>query len=139
MSKMKRILETYRVSKVGLAIEIEDPEERARFFNAERVDLWEGGYWKNKLDLYPEKDDLYLAPVDTTFCIYDRDRLSWEIEKVHANMSVNTSSIRIAGRFKCRHMGWWFDQPLTEEEYAFYKSTHIWSSTETMKENLKYS
>lgn len=136
MDKMKRIVDMYGVSKAGCAIEISDPEERSRFFNADQVDRWESNYWTRKLEQYPERDDLYAAPIDTTFCLHKRDKFAQEID--FARMTCNTSAIRIAGRFTCRHMGWWAEQPLDKEEYEFYKKTHTWSSTEKEKEKLGY-
>lgn len=138
IDKMKRIIDTYGISKTGLAIDIDSPDERKRFFNARQVDLWERNYWSRKVEQYPERDDLYAAPIDTTFCLYDRDKFLLEIDGVAGRMTCNTSAIRIAGRFTCRHMGWWADQPLTEEEYDFYKNTHTWSSTENEKKKLGY-
>lgn len=138
IDKMKRIVDMYEVSKVGLAIDINSPEERDRFFNAHQVDLWERNYWARKLDIYPEKDDLYAAPIDTTFSLYNRDKFLSEIDNVPGKMTCNTSAIRIAGRFTCRHMGWWAEQPLTKDEYEFYKQTHTWSSTENEKKKLGY-
>jgi len=138
IDKMKRVLETYEVSKVGLAIDIDTPEERERFFNPHQVDLWERNYWSRKIDRLPEVDDLYAAPIDTTFSLYNRDQFLLEIDQVAGNMTCNTSAIRIAGRFTCRHMGWWAKQPLTDDEYTFYKDTHTWSSTENEKKKLGY-
>lgn len=138
INKMKRIVDMYGVSKAGLAIDIDSPDERERFFNANQVDLWERTYWSRKIEQYPEKDDLYAAPIDTTFCLYNRDQFLSEIDHVPARMTCNTSAIRIAGRFTCRHMGWWAKQPLTDEEYEFYKNTHTWSSTENEKKKLGY-
>ena len=138
IDKMKRIVDMYDVSKVGLAIDINTPEERERFFNAHQVDLWERNYWTRKLDRYPEKDDLYAAPIDTTFSLYNRNKFLSEIDHVPGRMTCNTSAIRIAGRFTCRHMGWWAKQPLTDDEYEFYKNTHTWSSTENEKKKLGY-
>lgn len=138
ISKMKRILDMYEVSKVGLAIDIDSPDERERFFNPHQVDLWERLYWSRKVERYPEKDDLYAAPIDTTFSLYNRDKFLSEIDNVDGRMTCNTSAIRIAGRFTCRHMGWWAKQPLTDDEYSFYKNTHTWSSTENEKKKLGY-
>ena len=138
IDKMKRIADMYNVSKTGLAIDIDSPEERKRFFNPSQVDLWERNYWTRKIEQYPERDDLYHAPIDTTFCLYNRDRFLLEMENIPVKMSCNTSAIRIAGRFTCSHMGWWANQPLTEEEYDFYKNTHTWSSTENEKKKLGY-
>jgi hypothetical protein len=138
IDKMKRIVDMYEVSKVGLAIDIDSSEERDRFFNADQIDRWERIYWSRKIDRYPEKDDLYAAPIDTTFSLYNRDRFLSEIDNVDGRMTCNTSAIRIAGRFTCRHMGWWAKQPLTDDEHNFYKNTHTWSSTENEKKRLGY-
>lgn len=138
IDKMKRIVDMYGVSKVGLAIDIITPEERERFFNARQVDRWERLYWSKKIERYPEKDDIYSAPVDTTFSLYNRDQFLSEIDTVPGRMTCNTSALRIAGRFTCRHMGWWAEQPLTAEEYEFYKNTHTWSSTENEKKRLGF-
>ena len=138
INKMKRVVDMYEVSKVGLAIDIDSPEERERFFNAHQVDLWERSYWSRKIERYPEKDDLYAAPIDTTFSLYSRDKFLSEIDNVPGRMTCNTSALRIAGRFTCRHLGWWSEQPLTKEEHEFYKNTHTWSSTENEKKKLGY-
>ena len=138
INKMRRIVDMYGISKAGLAIEIDDPEERDRFFNARQVDLWERNYWTRQVTKLPEVDDLYAAPVDTTFCLYNRDQFLSEIDDVAGKMTCNTSAIRIAGRFTCRHMGWWAEQPLTKDEHEFYKQTHTWSSTENEKKKLGY-
>lgn len=138
INKMKRIVDMYNISKVGLAIDIDSPEERERFFDANQVDLWERNYWLRKITGLPEVDDLYAAPIDTTFSLYNRDQFLLEIDNVPGSMTCNTSAIRIAGRFTCQHMGWWAKQPLTEEEHEFYKNTHTWSSTENEKKKLGF-
>lgn len=138
IKKMRRIVDMYGASKAGLAIDIHSPDERERFFNAEQVDNWEARYWNVKMDQYPERDDLYAAPIDTTFALYNRDRFLSEIDHVEGRAACNTTGIRIAGRFTCRHMGWWAEQPLTDEEHEYYKNTHEWSSTENEKKKLGY-
>lgn len=139
INKMKRIVDMYGVSKAGLAIEIFDEKERERFFDADQVDRWESNYWTRKIDHMPEVDDLYAAPIDTTFCLYNRDKFLAEIDTVPGKMTCNTSAIRIAGRFTCKHMGWWAKLPLTEDEYNFYIETiTTWSSTENEKKKLGY-
>jgi len=139
IDKMKRIVDMYGVSKVGLAIDIHSLEERERFFDAGQVDLWERNYWTRKIEKFQERDELYVAPIDTTFSLYNRDQFLSEIDHVPGNMTCNTSAIRIAGRFTCKHMGWWKELPLEEDEYKFYKdsATH-WSSTENEKKRLGY-
>jgi glycosyltransferase involved in cell wall biosynthesis len=139
IAKMKRILDMYEVSKVGLAIDIHSPEERDRMFDPQQVDLWEKVFWTRKVDRYVERDELYAAAIDTTFSLYNRDKFLSEIDDVPGKMTCNTSALRVAGRFTCQHMGWWANRGLTDEECEFYKTTtHTWSSTENEKKKLGY-
>jgi len=136
LSKMIRILEIYNVSKVGFAIDID--ETKHKFFKGSNVDIWEGNYWINQINIYPEKDPLYIAPIDTTFCLYKKDLFIKELIE-SGNGITSTTSIRIAGRFTCEHMGWWEDQILSKEEIEFYRKTQKWSATENFKEkNVSY-
>jgi len=133
IKKMKRIVDTYDVSKCGLAIDIFNT--RDKFFDGHDVDSWEGIYWQYPVDKYQEVDDLYYAPIDTTFSLYKKSKLINELLSTNAGVT-STSSIRVAGRFTCEHMGWWRDQPLTEDEINFYKKTQIWSATDNYKKGL---
>ena len=135
ISKMKRIIDTYDVSKAGFAIDIEDTKDK--FFDYHQVKRWEGHYWVNKIEMYPEKDTLYSAPIDTTFCLYKKDKLVKELVN-NRNGITSTSSIRIAGRFTCEHMGWWKEQPLTKEEELYYNTSQVWASTYNEKKRLGY-
>jgi len=129
INKMKRILDMYGVSKAGLAIDIDSPDEIKRFSNPRGVESEERINWSRKIDKYFEKDDLYSAPIDTTFSLYNRDQFLSEINYVPLRMTCNTSAIRMAGRFTCQHMGYWEDTPLTAEEEEFYKENNFWSAT----------
>lgn len=130
INKMKRIIDTYSVSKAGFAIDIF--ETRDKFFDGHDVDEWEGKYWTVELNIYNEKDPIYIAPIDTTFCLYKKSSFVNELLDKRSGVT-GTSCVRIAGRFTCEHMGWWKDQPLTQEEKDYYSQTQIWSATENYK------
>jgi len=129
ISKMKRIVDMYQVSKVRLAVDIDSPDEVEKFFNPDGVESGERCHWIKKLDKYHESDDLYYAPVDTTFALYNRDIFLSEINLIPVKMTCNTSGIRIAGRFTCKHMGYWKEPPLPKEEEDYYKNHNVWSAT----------
>jgi hypothetical protein len=135
ISKMKRVIDTYNVSKAGFAIDIDQTKDK--FFNAAQVRIWEGSYWLNKIDLYPEKDPVYSAPIDTTFCLYKKSIFIKELMEKRKGITA-TSAVRIAGRFTCQHMGWWKEQPLTPEEELYYNSSQVWASTQNEKKRLGY-
>lgn len=125
--KMKRVLDTYGVSKVGFAIDIEQTKDK--FFNSSKVKMWEGPYWQKPISIYEEKDQLYSAPIDTTFCLHNKEKIKNEMIRDRHGIAF-TSSIRIAGRFTCQHMGWWKDQPLESEELEEYSKNNKWGSTD---------
>lgn len=135
LNKMKRIINMYNVSKVGFAIDIENTKNK--FFNSDQVNIWEGNYWKIPITLYDEQDSLYSAPIDTTFCLYKKDLLIKELLNNRSGLP-STTSIRIAGRFTCEHMGWWKEQPLSIEEELYYNDSQQWASTYKEKKRLGY-
>jgi hypothetical protein len=135
LEKMRRILDMYGVSKVGFAIDIEQTKDK--FFDAQQVKKWEGSYWEKVVELYPEKDPLYSAPIDTTFCMYKKQNVINEL-KANPMGITSTSALRIGGRFTCEHMGWWKEQPLTKEEEQYYNNTQMWASTYNEKKRLGF-
>ena len=72
IDKMKRIIDMYGVSKAGFAIDIEETKEK--FFDYWQVKKWESYYWGNQITLNTEKDPLFAAAIDTTFCLYDKEK-----------------------------------------------------------------
>jgi len=135
IDKMKRIIDTYNVSKVGFAIDIEETKDK--FFDPMQVKRWEGSYWTNQIEIYPERDPIYAAPIDTTFCLYNKARILKELVG-NKNGITSTTSIRVAGRFTCEHMGWWAEQPVTKEEEDYYNERQQWASTYNEKKRLGY-
>ena len=135
INKMKRIIDTYNVSKAGFAIDIHETKDK--FFNSHQVYIWEGTYWDNQIKLYDERDPVYAAPIDTTFCLHKKSSIVNEMKRSR-NGITSTSGIRIAGRFTCQHMGWWKDQPLTDEEHEYYNKHQAWASTYNEKVRLGY-
>ena len=135
MKKMKRIIEMYNVSKAGFAIDIENTKDK--FFDPYQVKRWESNYWAVPVNTYAEKDQLYVARIDTTFCMYRRDKVLEELS-LGAVSVCNTTAIRIAGRYTCEHMGWWKEQPLSKEEEDYYNQSQTWASTYNEKVRLGY-
>jgi len=131
IEKMKTIIETYGVSKCGFAVDVWSDEACSKFYKRKEILSGEFSLWSKKINNEYEKDDLYVAQIDTTFCLYNSEKIKNEINS--AGMLCNTSSIRIAGRFLCEHMGYWEKQPITHEEEEYYKDSNIWSATVHIK------
>ena len=136
IDKMIRIINLYGVSKAGFAIDIE--ESKDKFFDYGQVKSWEQSYWQTQPRLYQEKDPLYFAPIDTTFCLHKKSALISELISYPKGVT-STTALRIAGRFTCEHMGWWKKQPLSEEELDYYNNSQIWGSTHNEKKKLGFA
>jgi hypothetical protein len=137
IDKMKDVINAHNVSKAGFALDIYDSCDK--FFNNECVQEWEGKYWKNKVPLVSNcvLDDIYRAPLDTTFCLFKKSAYVHELRSIGYGITA-TSALRIAGRFTCEHMGWWAKQPVPEYEMAYYKNSQRWSNTCSEKTRLGY-
>jgi hypothetical protein len=125
---MKDVINAYNVAKVGLALDIYDKCDK--FFNKDQVQVWESKYWLNKVPALPNciSDPIYIAPIDTTFCLFKKSKYVEELLSNGHGITA-TSALRIAGRFTCEHTGWWLNQPVPHYEMEYYKNTQTWSST----------
>lgn len=137
IDKMKDVINAHNVSKAGFALDIYDNGHK--FFNTSQVQEWEGKNWENKVPQLSNciLDDIYRAPLDTTFCLFKRSRYFSELFSIGYGITA-TSSLRIAGRFTCEHMGWWAKQPVPKDEMDYYKNTQRWSSTCNERTSLGY-
>jgi hypothetical protein len=130
IDKMKDVIDAHNVSKAGFALDIY--ETGHKFFNTSQVQQLEGKNWENKVPQLSTciLDDMYRAPLDTTFCLFKKSQYIREFFSIGFGLTA-TSSLRIAGRFTCEHMGWWENQPVPKDELDYYKNTQLWSSTQT--------
>jgi glycosyltransferase involved in cell wall biosynthesis len=118
------ISETFSLPKIALALDTSDKEEMVPM-----VEDWEVEYWKEIIARTKYGDPIYQAKTDTTFALYNKKfvqrpgLLAWDADFF--------SAPRVAGRFSCKHWGWYYKKPIPKEEYEYYKNTATyWSSTE---------
>jgi hypothetical protein len=113
-----------RIGKAGLALDLSQRETMrdVPFPIAGRswqIWEWEEQFWRNELPpLRPGGDPVYRADIDTTFALYDRN---------HFDAERHTEAVRLAGRFTCRHLPWYRDNELPQEEEEFYRKTELFS------------
>jgi len=100
----------YNAYKVGFALlHKADDIRKDIIWNRHTITEWENKYWIRRIP--DNKYELYLAEIDTTFCL--------------VNNTVNGPHIRIAGDYTCIHMPWHtnFKKYLKDGEYtAFMKN-----------------
>lgn len=87
-------------SQIGFALDLSDWTEMhqdADYFQGQSIRAWEEQFWRSRLQhpLY----ELYSAPIDTTFHLFDK-----------ANRG--GSRVRVAGVFTARHLPWYRDTPI---------------------------
>jgi hypothetical protein len=114
-------------TKVGLALDISRPEAMKRanitIGGAQYTfATWEQQFWAEPVAV--EELELYRAPVDTTFALYNRRRFDplaevFREQKLFDCMDT-PGSYRLAGRYTSVHAPWMLDDPMPQEEHDFY-------------------
>ena len=111
------IADKYKCSKVGMALDISEPDKLINYQYTDDHTLieWEEQFWRVKI---PHSTyELYKAKVDTTFCLVTKGAKDF--------------CIRVAGDFTAKHIPWYKENPLysPEELYLFcHSQTNISSS-----------
>ena len=131
---MQEAASYYQFPKIGFAMEIFNEEASNKFFNKQLVHGWEGRYWTNCIGNMKDGSPIYSAPIDTTFALHNTGILNSEVARAGGTTMVRAA--RIAGNYTCEHMGWWENQPMTEDEFEYYKSVQTWASTENEKKRM---
>jgi hypothetical protein len=84
----------YKAYKVGLALDISDHDKFIKGACGETYYNMERAYWTERIE--STDYELYRAPIDTTFCLINRN-------------FAGGPEYRVAGRFLCKHLPWYED------------------------------
>lgn len=102
-----KLLKKYpKVHKVGFSLKIDDLPDA--FENKERVIEWENRYYKNTVE-----DNVYIAPIDTTFALYRPFSKAGKRDG-------STLIFRTGFPYQARHLPWYIDSKNLDEEEAYY-------------------
>ena len=124
---LMRISRATNAAKVGLALDISKPDaiKNARLpLNGREYTIpeWEQQFLEKPIRF--SGFEVYKAPVDTTFALYNRARFDREIRRFQAGdvyyCMEMPGSYRVGGRYTSVHVPWMLDDPISEEELAFY-------------------
>lgn len=91
--------------KVGFGLKIDDIPDC--FNQKANIQLGESRYWQ-----HPLEQDVYRAPIDTTFALYrpfSKTNVNWHV--LH---------LRTGGKYLARHLPWYSDSRNLTEEERFY-------------------
>jgi hypothetical protein len=117
-------------SRIGFALEINLEDEKEKFFNNEVVQRTEQKFWQDELDKMDDGSPVYAALIDTTFAIYNKEKV---IQSLHIE-NYNIPALRVSGNYTCSHLGYWKEEfiPYSKEEFDYYKNSQIWSTSENV-------
>jgi hypothetical protein len=98
-------LKKYRsIQKIGVGLKIDDIPDH--YTNKNKVIDWEKKFWSNRVD-----ENIYDAPVDTTFALY----------RPYTNFSEwDVKSYRTGGPYLARHMPWYENSQQPDPESIYY-------------------
>lgn len=102
--------------KSGLSLEIDDLPDNTY---AKKAYDWEINYWKRPLD----DNGFYIAEVDTTFALYDRQKEYTGFPETDRFFQ----AVRAPRPYTARHLPWYnTEDNVTEEEMYYIKSTNTY-------------
>jgi len=107
----------HQFGKIGFAIEIPEYEEflepvirlDGELWN---MSEWESQFWKDEIDKTESGDSVYATTLDTQFAIYN---------KQYFNPEDRYRALRVAGKFTCKHLGFYKDSIVPKDEANYYK------------------
>ena len=113
----KLLVKYPNIHKVGFSIKIDDLPDT--FINKSKVINWEKRYYNKEIE-----NNIYLAPIDTTFALYRPFSKSGRRDD-------NAPILRVGFPYQIRHLPWYIDNNKLDLEEEFYinslkKRTH-WS------------
>lgn len=98
------------IVKSGLSLKIDDLPKNDF---TKGVINWEKNFWNKPRD----KNGFYLAEIDTTLAIYDRDRL---------NINDFFRAVRSPPPYSARHLPWYNEENISEEEQYYFDHVDIY-------------
>jgi glycosyltransferase involved in cell wall biosynthesis len=131
LRQLGELTQQFKVYKAGLALRIPSELEiiskkykkkktkPIRFQREYSVVEWERQYWVKKLN--HESLEVYAAPVDTTFAVYNKSEYSGDF----------FSAVRVGGVFSCIHIPWFpqldFLTTVEREKYMVANKSSTWN------------
>jgi FkbM family methyltransferase len=124
VARLAALTEKHRVGKAGLSLNIADAKDmRETSFRIGERDWkiweWEAQFWQDKIDELDGKHPVYKASVDTTFAVYN---------KTYFRIETFLDAIRVAGDYTCRHLPWYKDIGIPDDEARYYTRAEKFSS-----------
>lgn len=127
---LNEVSENYKVAKVGLALSLFEDKinqdlEIAVKDHSTTLKQWESQFWQIELGKTSDANPIYQAPVDTTFCFFNRE---------YFDPNNEIKGVRIGGNYTCTHLPWLKNNPI---ETDFIESdSYIFSSMQSTSSKI---
>ena len=117
LEDLAQITDQFKIGKAGLALDISERDtmlqKKFKMATGEfTIWDWEAQFWKKPAGTTKAGDQIFKAPIDTTFAVYNktyyRPKKYWE-------------AVRVAGRYTCKHLTWYQDNGLPKAEEEHYR------------------
>ncbi len=139
LAQLHAVTQQFKVFKAGFALEIATLGAKGPRIRVDKdetdVVAWEARFWKEKIGQTAAGDAIYRANIDTTFALYCKANLRYRKPFLRKMFGANRFSkplflkgLRVAGRFSCKHLPWFDDFPVPEDERLFYARQQQWST-----------
>jgi FkbM family methyltransferase len=124
VARLASLTEKHQVGKAGLSLCIADAQDmrETNFRIGDRdwkIWEWEAQFWREKIDELDGKHPVYKASLDTTFAVYN---------KTYFRAETFLEAIRVAGDYTCRHLPWYKDMRIPDDEARYYARAERFSS-----------
>ena len=115
----------HRIGKAGFALDIQDSENFREIeleFKGKSYDIvsWEKQFWQKQIGLTQGLDPVFLADIDTTFALYNKNHF------VRKKLGFYRA-LRVAGNFTARHLPWYRESLIGRTEEMAYANTQKFS------------
>jgi hypothetical protein len=118
------LTERFKIGKAGFSLDISDRDAMrddpvAFAEGSMKIWEWEERFWTNHVGFTEGGDPIYKAKIDTTFALYN---------KTFFRPDRFTAAVRVAGRYTCRHLPWYKDDRIPEQEQKHYRRKQKFST-----------
>ncbi len=119
------LTQEHRIGKAGFALDIQDSEKFREIeleFKGKSYDIvsWEKQFWQKQIGLTQGLDPVFLADIDTTFALYNKNHF------VRKKLGFYRA-LRVAGNFTARHLPWYRESLIGRTEEMAYANTQKFS------------
>ena len=112
IEQLLKLSDKYNTFKIGMALDISEVDKMysGGYEGDKTIHTWESQFWKR--DISDDNYKLYIADIDTTFCLINKQLL-------------HGTKIRVAGNFTAKHLPWYIHNPLLSiyELFKCYDNT----------------